>query len=132
MATNADAALNRSRRARRLHGVYVILNEQPDTLELAKAVLDSSVTVLQYPVNDDWRAAKEFGCDGVHLGPGDSGFADVDEVRFALPEALIGLSCGTIEEITRANAVDVDYLGIGSVFPTSSKIDAGAPIGIDG
>ncbi len=60
------------------------------------------------------------------------GLRGVDEVRFALPGALIGLSCGTIEEITRANAVDVDYLGIGCVFPTASKADAGAPIGIDG
>lgn len=126
-------------------------------LDIAKAALDAGVTVLQYRaklgivpenlsalrrltrendatliVNDDWRAAKTFACDGVHLGPGDSGFSDVAEVRFNLPDALIGLSCGTIEEITRANAAGVDYLGIGSVFPTASKSDAGAPIGIDG
>ncbi len=157
MATNADAALTRARRARSLHGIYVILNEQLEMLDIAKAALDAGVTVLQYRaklgivpehlralrllarecdailiVNDDWRAARTFDCDGVHLGPGDSGFSGVDEVRFNLPDALIGLSCGTIEEITRANAADVDYLGIGSVFPTASKADAGAPIGIEG
>jgi thiamine-phosphate pyrophosphorylase len=157
MAANAAAALTRARRARLLHGIYVILNEQLDMLDIAKAALDAGVTVLQYRaklgivperlrtlrllaherkailiVNDDWRAAKTFHCDGVHLGPDDSGFAAVDEVRFALPGALIGLSCGTIEETMRANGVDVDYLGIGCVFPTASKADAGAPIGIDG
>ncbi len=157
MATHADATLTRARRARSLHGVYVILNERLEMLNIAKAALDAGVSVLQYRaklgivpehlralrllvrerdailiVNDDWRAAKTFDCDGVHLGPGDSGFSRADEVRFNLPDALIGLSCGTIEEVTRANAADVDYLGIGSVFPTASKADAGAPIGIDG
>jgi thiamine-phosphate diphosphorylase len=157
MATHADATLTRARRARSLHGIYVILNERLEMLNIAKAALDAGVSVLQYRaklgivpehlralrllarerdailiVNDDWRAAKTFDCDGVHLGPGDSGFGGADEVRFNLPDALIGLSCGTIEEITRANAADVDYLGIGSVFPTASKADAGAPIGIDG
>ncbi|HEX3457875.1 MAG TPA: thiamine phosphate synthase [Candidatus Baltobacteraceae bacterium] len=135
----------------------MILNEHLEMLDIAKAALDAGVTVLQYRaklgivpehlralrlltsesdalliVNDDWRAAKTFDCDGAHLGPGDSGFSDVAEVRFNLPDALVGLSCGTIEEITKANAADVDYLGIGSVFPTASKADAGAPIGIDG
>jgi thiamine-phosphate pyrophosphorylase len=126
-------------------------------LDIARAALDAGVGVLQYRakfgivpeqlralrslaadrgaiviVNDDWRAVKTFDCDGVHLGPDDSGFARVDEVRFALPDAIIGLSCGTIEELIRANAMDVDYLGIGCVFVTSSKADAGPPIGIDG
>ena len=157
MATHADAALKRARRAGALHGIYVIVNEQLEMLEIARAALDAGVRIMQYRakfgivaknlqalrslaaehdavliVNDDWRAAKTFDCDGVHLGPDDRGFSNVDEVRFALPDALIGLSCGTVEEITRANAVDADYLGIGSVFPTSSKVDAGAPIGIDG
>jgi thiamine-phosphate diphosphorylase len=149
--------MNRAQRAALLHGIYVILNEEPQVLELAAAVLDAGVRIVQYRaksgirartvralrartrdsaalliVNDDWRAANEFDCDGVHLGPGDDGFAQIAPVRDALGERLVGLSCGTLAEVNTANAGKVDYLGVGAVFPTSSKADAGAAIGIEG
>jgi len=83
-------------------------------------------------LNDDWRAAVAYDCDGVHLGPDDDGFAAVAPVRNVMQERLIGLSCGTAGEIRDAGENDVDYLGIGPVFETSSKSDAGPPLGIDG
>jgi thiamine-phosphate pyrophosphorylase len=157
MATHASERLTRARRAALLHGVYAILNDSERTLELARAALDGGVRILQYRakagidaqrlrdlriitresaalliVNDDWQAAAAFDCDGVHLGPEDDGFASVARVRAALPERLIGLSCGTLEEVRAAEAGDVDYLGVGSVYATSSKVDAGEPIGIGG
>lgn len=156
MATHA-AALTRRRRAELLRGIYVILNEAPRVLEFARAVLDAGVRVVQYRaksgivggnvralrdltrerdalliLNDDWRAAATFDCDGVHLGPEDDGFDCVAPVRSALRERLIGLSCATIEEVRSANAAGVDYLGAGAVYATFSKSDAGAPIGTDG
>jgi thiamine-phosphate pyrophosphorylase len=154
MATHAPARL---RRAAGLHGIYAILGEEPRVVDRARAILDGGVRIVQYRakngivaetlrrlreitrgrdalliLNDDWRAAGEFDCDGVHLGPGDDGFADVARVRAALPERLIGLSCGTLAEVRRANAGDVDYIGAGCVYATQSKSDAGEPIGIDG
>ncbi|MGA8576241.1 MAG: thiamine phosphate synthase [Candidatus Cybelea sp.] len=157
MAAHAPGRITRSRRAELLRGIYVIINEEPRALELSNAVLDAGVRLVQYRakngilgdrirslrtltrtrnalllMNDDWRAAVEYDCDGVHLGPGDNGFERVAQVREALEERLIGLSCGTIEEVRAANESGADYLGIGSVFPTSSKSDAGAPIGIEG
>jgi thiamine-phosphate diphosphorylase len=157
MATDAPEKLRRARRVALLRGIYVILNDSGRTLELARAALDGGVRVLQYRakagidaqrlrglravtrergalliVNDDWQAAVTFDCDGVHLGPEDDGFASLARVRAALPERLIGLSCGTLEEVRAANAGDVDYVGVGSVYATPSKIDAGEPIGVDG
>jgi thiamine-phosphate diphosphorylase len=154
MATHAPTRL---KRAALLRGVYVILNEDDGVLELARAVLDGGVRIVQYRakagivaenlrrlrkitrecgalliVNDDWRAAEEFDCDGVHLGPGDDGFATPASPRAAMRERLIGLSCRTLEEVRRAYPEDVDYVGIGSVYATSSKGDAGEPIGIEG
>jgi len=151
----ADATqVDRRQRGALLHGIYVILNASPHALELARAVLDAGVRVVQYRakgsidasdlerlrrhtfahgalliLNDDWRAARAFDCDGVHLGPEDDGFAQIAAVREALPNGLIGLSCGTLEEVRFANDADVDYLGIGSVYATTSKNDAGAPLG---
>jgi thiamine-phosphate pyrophosphorylase len=151
------ALVSRARRAEKLRGIYVIVNEDARAPQLARAALDAGVKVLQYRakggvnlghvqllrqftrahhalliVNDDWRAVLAYDCDGVHLGPNDEGFGAVATVRAALGDRLIGLSCGTADEVRFANSEDVDYLGVGSVYATGSKADAGAPIGIDG
>jgi thiamine-phosphate diphosphorylase len=157
VAAHASARLTRSRRAGLLHGIYAILNDDLRMLDLAEAVLDAGIKIVQYRakgginsgrlaalrartrardalliVNDDWRAAATFDCDGVHLGPGDAGFERTAVLRADLRERLIGVSCGTIEEVRAANAGDVDYLGVGSIYVTTSKNDAGTPIGSDG
>jgi thiamine-phosphate pyrophosphorylase len=141
-----------------LRGIYVIINEGSDNpISTACAVLNAGVRVIQYRakngiapanayalraltrerraifiMNDDWRAALEYDCDGVHLGPGDPGYVNVEHVRQALGPRFIGLSCGTVEEARAAQELGVDYIGVGSVFATGSKADAGAPIGIEG
>ena len=83
-------------------------------------------------VNDDWRAAAAYGCDGAHLGPGDDGFGEPERVHAAAPHLILGCSCATADEVRRANDGEADYVGIGSVFATQSKSDAGTPIGIAG
>ena len=157
MAAHASARVTRAQRAVLLRGIYAIVNENQRTLEIAQGVLDAGVRIVQYRakhgviperlralraltrrcdalliLNDDWRAASDFDCDGVHLGPDDPGFAAPDALRAALRERLIGLSCGTVEEARRADAAGVDYMGVGSVYATGSKADAGEPIGIAG
>lgn len=157
MATHAQGRITRAQRAELLRGIYVILNEEARTIELAGAVLAAGVRIVQYRakhgidadrlrslraltrehdalliMNDDWRVACEFDCDGVHLGPDDDGFARAADVRDAMGERLVGLSCGTLHEVRVGNAAGADYLGIGSVFATASKADAGAPIGLGG
>jgi thiamine-phosphate pyrophosphorylase len=157
MATHAPARVTRAARAELLHGIYAILNDEMQTLDLARAVLDAGVHIVQYRakngirsecaralrkltrerdalliLNDDWRAAVAYDCDGVHLGPDDDGFAAVAPVREKMQERLIGLSCGTAGEIRAPGVSDVDYLGIGPVFETRSKPDAGRPLGLDG
>jgi thiamine-phosphate diphosphorylase len=157
MATHAPARVTRAARAELLHGIYVILDEGAQTLALARAVLDAGVRIVQYRakngvrpacaralreltrdrdslliLNDDWRAALHYDCDGVHLGPGDAGFAATPSVRDAMPDRVIGLSCGTPGEIIDAANGGVDYLGVGPVFETDSKPDAGRPLGVQG
>ncbi|MBV8583573.1 MAG: thiamine phosphate synthase [Candidatus Eremiobacteraeota bacterium] len=155
MATDAHVTPSRVRRAALLHGIYAIVNESAGALELARACVDAGIRIVQYRakrgfvtatlqslrtltrdwgalliVNDDAEAAVEFDCDGVHLGPGDDGFADVARVRARVAQRLIGLSCGTEAEARAAG--DADYLGVGSVYCSASKDDAGEPIGIAG
>jgi thiamine-phosphate pyrophosphorylase len=81
-------------------------------------------------VNDDVGLARL--ADGVHLGQEDAAALDLGAVRRALGTSIIGLSCGTPQEARDADPALVDYLGVGPVFATPSKADAGLPIGISG
>lgn len=83
-------------------------------------------------INDDWRAALRFDADGVHVGPDDLAAENFLEIRAALEGRILGVSCGTEAEARDAERAGADYLGVGSVFATGSKSDAGDPIGIAG
>ena len=83
-------------------------------------------------VNDDWQAARELNADGVHLGQEDAARLDLGALRAALGSHLLGISCGTPQEVRAAAAAGADYAGVGAVYATSSKADAGVPIGLAG
>ena len=77
-------------------------------------------------VNDRFDLALAAGAAGVHLGPDDVPVVDVR--RVTPPEFIIGASVGCDAEI--ANSELADYVGIGPLYETSSKRDAGNAIGI--
>lgn len=80
-------------------------------------------------VNDRTDIAMAIGADGVHLGPDD---LPVRDARLLLgPEKIIGASAATVEEALAAQTAGADYVGVGSVFPTTSKPDAGDAIGVE-
>lgn len=74
-------------------------------------------------VNDDVDAALELGADGVHLGQSDPG-AELARRR----GLLLGRSATTYEE---AVVADGDYLGVGPIWATPSKLDAATAFGLD-
>ncbi|MEX2465902.1 MAG: thiamine phosphate synthase [Gemmatimonadota bacterium] len=81
-------------------------------------------------VNDRIDVALVIGADGVHLGPDD---LPVPAARALAPEGfLIGRSANDPEAARRAVADGADYIGCGTVFPTSTKADAGEVIGLTG
>jgi len=81
-------------------------------------------------INDDIEVALAAQADGVHVGQSDTPWR---EARRRLgPGALIGLSVGTFEDLAAAEGADVDYLGIGPIFPTPTKTDTGPPWGLEG
>ncbi|HEX6574981.1 MAG TPA: thiamine phosphate synthase [Gemmatimonadaceae bacterium] len=78
-------------------------------------------------VNDRADIAIAAGAAGVHLGADD---VPATAVRSFAPRGfIIGASVGSDDEIR--NAAGADYVGIGPVFGTGSKKDAGKAIGID-
>jgi thiamine-phosphate pyrophosphorylase len=78
-------------------------------------------------INDRVDLALAARADGVHLGPDD---LPVSVARRLLgPTAIIGASAGTVEEAIEAEAEGASYLGVGCIYGTASKVDAGEPVG---
>lgn len=70
-------------------------------------------------INDNVKVALESGADGVHVGQKDMSAADI---RKTAPESfIIGVTAKTKEQAKRAEREGADYLGVGSVFPSSTK-----------
>ncbi|HEY5082571.1 MAG TPA: thiamine phosphate synthase [Bauldia sp.] len=81
-------------------------------------------------VNDRPQVTLEAGLSGVHIGQSDGHPA---AARALLgPDALIGLSVTSPDEIDTVDPDVVDYVGLGPVFATSTKPDAAAPLGLEG
>ncbi len=79
-------------------------------------------------VNDRVDIALASEADGVHLGPEDMPLRYAHRIA---PHLLLGYSCDTVEEAKRAEQAGASYLGVGTVFPTKTKKDAGEPIGLE-
>jgi thiamine-phosphate pyrophosphorylase len=129
-----------------------------DLIDLARAVASGGATLVQLrdKVSDTARmigsaralksALKPFGvplivndrvdvalaaeADGVHVGQEDMA---VEEARRQLgPGPFIGLSVRTVEQAAAAPLALLDYVGIGGVYATTSKVSGRSPIGLDG
>ena len=97
-----------------------------EVVEITKAIVARvDVPVI---VNDRADIALAAGAAGVHVGEADLPVAAIR--RFVPDSFIIGASLGTDAELP--NAKDADYVGIGPVFGSGSKTDAGNAIGVDG
>ena len=77
---------------------------------------------VPFVLDDDVELALEVGADGVHVGQSDM---EAGDVRAKLGEdKIVGVSAQTVEQALLAHERGADYLGVGAVFPTSSKDDA--------
>lgn len=79
---------------------------------------------VPFIINDNVEIALACGADGVHVGQSDM---EAGRVRAAVGEGMmIGVSAQTVEEALAAQRAGADYLGVGAVFATSTKLDAEA------
>ena len=95
---------------------------------MLKALLaDYNVPLI---INDHVDVALAVDADGVHIGQND---LPAEAVRRMLgPNKILGLSVGSIGELHAVKLHDVDYVGVGPVFATSTKKDARAAMGVEG
>jgi len=117
----------------------------------ARELLEAAQTLMPvvrsagalFIVNDRLDVALAAGADGVHLGPDDLPVKDVRRVADAravdadarsgvADTFIVGYSTDTTDEAARAEAEGADYLGVGAVYATANKSDAGDVIGLKG
>lgn len=141
-------------------GIYALTGEQfslgRDNIEVAQAMLDNGIRILQFRekkmhmarkyeqclqlrdmtrkagaafiVNDDIHLALAVEADGVHVGQEDM---PVDVVRKLIgPDMAIGLSTHSPQQAAAAVQAEVDYIGVGPIYATQTKEDVCAPVGL--
>ncbi|HEX8358757.1 MAG TPA: thiamine phosphate synthase [Longimicrobium sp.] len=99
-----------------------------DTASLARELLiETRAAGALLFINDRVDVALATGADGAHLGDEDLPLAAAR--RIVPPGFLLGMSADSVELARQAERDGADYLGVGPVYGTASKADAGAPIG---
>lgn len=79
---------------------------------------------VPFLINDNVELACRMDADGIHVGQSDM---EASRVRERIGrEKILGVSAQTVEQAILAEQQGADYLGVGAVFPTSSKADAAA------
>lgn len=73
---------------------------------------------VPFILNDDPAAAKEAGCDGVHIGQDDMPY---DQARKIMSYGIIGISAQSFKEAVEAAKTEADYIGFGPIFTTPNK-----------
>jgi thiamine-phosphate pyrophosphorylase len=81
-------------------------------------------------LNDRAALVTAAGWDGVHVGQDDLPPAEARQLVGR--NAVVGLSTHNDAQMIVANREPVDYVAIGPVFPTVTKPDASAVIGLEG
>lgn len=80
-------------------------------------------------INDHVDVAAEIAADGVHVGQSDMPVGDVR--RVLAPGALVGLSITHLEQLAAGDVALADYVGLGPIFPTATKLDAAPALGLE-
>jgi thiamine-phosphate pyrophosphorylase len=101
-----------------------------EAVEVARSLRDlcASRNVL-FVVNDRVDLALAVDADAVHVGEDD---LPVAETRRVVGDSMIvGYSPPTLVEAIQAARSGADYLGVGPVYGTTTKEDAGVAVGVD-
>ena len=119
LAGGADAVQLRDKSATAQNLCAAAIEIQPLTRKFGAVFL----------VNDRVDVALVTGADGAHVGQDD---LPAREARRLLPRpAVLGVSAGTLEEAKKAAREGADYIGVGPIFATPTKPDAGEPLGVE-
>jgi len=144
----------------RMSGLYVILDRQflmgRDELDITRQIIEGGARVIQlrdkeskrgelivvakkirelcsqadvlFIINDYLDMALAVDADGLHIGQEDM---PLPVIRKQLPiDKIIGCSVRTLPQATKAQTEGADYIAVGSIFRTTTKIEA-TVVGVD-
>ncbi len=92
-----------------------------------KQLLANSVKLI---MNDRADLCLAAGFDGVHVGQDD--FSPESVRKIIGQELFLGVSTHNPGQVAEADNTSANYIAIGPVFSTASKLDPGPVIGLDG
>ncbi len=132
----SQASALRARIAEAIHaGIDLIQIREKDlsTKELIglvePALRAARGTASRVVVNDRMDVALALGASGVHLGQSS---LPAELVRRLVPrDFLVGVSCHSLGEARDAEAAGADYVVLGPVFESPSKLAFGPPLGLE-
>ncbi|MFQ0978751.1 thiamine phosphate synthase [Vibrio campbellii] len=100
-------------------------------IERAQAVKDIlKDTDVPLIINDRLDVALAVDADGVHLGQSDMPAIIARELIG--PNKILGLSIENEEQLTEADSLPIDYIGLSAIFATPTKTNTKKHWGIDG
>jgi hydroxymethylpyrimidine kinase/phosphomethylpyrimidine kinase/thiamine-phosphate diphosphorylase len=140
-------------RLSRLQGVYVITHPDRGHIPVFQAAIEGGAKVVQFRdkrlstlerfqiarqmseqkkealfiVNDDPLMSLAVGADGVHVGPEDISPEEARKIMGS--DLIVGVSVSNLTEAERC-AEYASYFGVGAVFGSVTKEDAGLPVGV--
>lgn len=77
---------------------------------------------VPFIINDNVEIAIKSNADGIHVGQSDMAASNVRAL--VGEDMIIGVSVQTVEQALAAQEAGADYLGVGAVFNTTTKLDA--------
>jgi thiamine-phosphate pyrophosphorylase len=80
-------------------------------------------------INDRVDIALSVDADGVHIGNDDLPYSVIRKLLGK--KKIIGMTVHRVKEAREAQELGADYIGISPIFATSTKADAGIPVGIE-
>jgi thiamine-phosphate pyrophosphorylase len=98
-------------------------------VELVSAAVECARgTATRIVANDRLDVALVLGASGVHLG---TQSVPAQAVRRWVPvDFLVGVSCHSLDESLAAESAGADYILLGPIFATPSKLAYGPPLGL--
>lgn len=124
--------------AERLAGAGVELFQYRDKLGSARKIQETSVALVErlaaangarFIVNDRADVAAIVGAGGVHVGQED---LPVEAARKICGGAVwVGVSTHNLEQLRAADATSADYIAVGPIFPTGTKVNPDPVVGLE-